>query len=744
MRRGTAKRLLGMLLLGLMLTAPGAWGDRAGHPKLLLVVMDRVTWADLLGPDAQAPGIRKLATGGASGLMCVRPAKGYGGEYATIGAGARTTGRWDVIRRASTEAYAFDAADTGLRASYRALTGWDATGEAVLHLGVGDLARANTEASYPIQLGLLGTALRASGLVVAGIGNADTTDTIHREVVAIGMDEHGRVPYGIVGASLLVPDPTVPWGLTTDRHRLLSSFRQARTQADLVVVDLGETSRAEEYAPRMSPVAAQSVRQEAVRRADSLLRALLQDLPGAGWSVLLITPSARAAGPEEALAALTPVLWWPTPSGNNLPAQLTSPSTRWPGLVTNIDIAPTVLQYFGVPQPSSAVGRPFEFVPANGDPAGKVLQDFHRLSTLEVVRPVVFRMVPVVAAIALWYASLVLLLGDRIGTAARTLGRAVLLLAMTLPVALLLPATDPDAHALWPLLLGGLVVTLGLIAGASRRAYAPLVLATAAAGGLIIDLLTGQYLLHWSSLSYSPVAGSRFYGLGNEYGGVLLGASMVITAAMLGGGARPARWRQIIAILGLLGVIALTGYPQLGANLGVALAGGVTVSVLILRLWRGQLRWAELAGAVVAGVVIVTAALAIDMLLHGLETSHVGRFVTEAQVAGWDAVLGAIGRKLAMNVQLTRASAWTDAALGGLVVFAIAAYVRPQVMRTVETLHAGVSSTLPAMLAGTLAALVLNDSGILSAALALLYGAGSFAYLALHNEPVSASPSTSP
>ncbi len=65
---------------------PQCWG---AERKLLIAVLDKVTWHDLLSEDLDAPTLRGLAEEGAVGMMCVRAGRGTGGEYLTIGAGSR-------------------------------------------------------------------------------------------------------------------------------------------------------------------------------------------------------------------------------------------------------------------------------------------------------------------------------------------------------------------------------------------------------------------------------------------------------------------------------------------------------------------------------------------------------------------------------------------------------------------------------------------------------------------------------
>ena len=159
------------------------------------------------------------------------------------------------------------------------------------------------------------------------------------------------------------PHPTRPYGLTTDADRLLAEFVPLTQAADLIVVDLGETSRVEEYAGEMPPAAARAARARALLQVDHLLGRMLNCTPKDRWGVLVITPTMRSVERAEQLAALTPVLLRRPGEGTGL---LWSASTRRPGVVVNTDIPATILDYFGLARPPLMVGRPLRTSPLRG------------------------------------------------------------------------------------------------------------------------------------------------------------------------------------------------------------------------------------------------------------------------------------------------------------------------------------------------------------------------------------------
>jgi hypothetical protein len=741
----------------------------AAERKLLILVVDRVTWHDLLAEDVRAPTLRRLAEEGAPGMMCVRAARGFGGEYATLGAGSRAASKMDPISRASIEADAFQATERvdGAAAAreFEARTGWAVGDNAIVHLGIGELIRQNEEALYPLQVGLLGATLRRAGIRVACVGNADTADARHRQVAAIAMDEQGMVPLGDVSSGLLRPAWDSPYGWTFDSARVTEAVRRLSRSADVIVLDPGETTRVDESAEWMTPAVASVARRRAIEKTDRLLSLVLPALPRGQWSVLVITPSLRSPEPDETFAALAPVIWWPAGTASDL---LTSPSTRRTGIVVNTDVAPTALSYFGLPVPKEMVGRPFAREKTQGKALAVLRADLARHDALDRVRSQLSRAIAILGAIALLLSALLMLIGESVPGGLRAIPRGLLLLALSAPAAMLLVAL----RALEPTSIIGAVVGLSfVIAFLSgwltrwRCAYAPVSLLVVAL--LVYDVLRGQQMLYWSPLSYSPAAGARFYGIGNEYGGDLLGAALMTAAWMLppraaaGRGVRaspersrreprgtdaglpagrvegltkpaPNGGRALVGLL-LLALAVLVGLPSYGANLGMSLALGVGAAVFCLYLWREQVVWPEVVGAVIAAAALVGGAMALDYYRHGPETSHIGRWITAVQQEGWQAAFSVIARKVSMNLMLLRTSLWTDAAVAALGLLVVAVAAPPAGMLAALRERRWLTPAIISGVAGAAAAFLLNDSGIVAASIALIYLAGSLGYVSLED-----------
>ncbi len=198
---------------------------------------------------------------------------------------------------------------------------------------------------------------------------------------------------------------------------------------------------------------------------------------------------------------------------------------------------------------------------------------------------------------------------------------------------------------------------------------------------LVLDVLLGGWVSARTPLSYSPLEAARFYGIGNEAGGYLIGAALVLGAGDL----------LTTMVLGVATALLL-GAPTLGANFGCFLASLIGFSVsAFLQIKKERRVW----GALVLGAVALGAVL---LLVKGSAQTHLGR----AAASGREGRGEVFARKLAMNAHLTLTSPWA------LLLLVQGALLWKQ-------------KKSPALLAGTGAAWLLNDSGVVAAALLLLW-----------------------
>jgi hypothetical protein len=271
------------------------------------------------------------------------------------------------------------------------------------------------------------------------------------------------------------------------------------------------------------------------------------------------------------------------------------------------------------------------------------------------------------------------------------------------------------------------------------------------------DTLTGQALLKDSLLSGYALSGIRFYGIGNEYLGVLLGMTLaggfawlddlhLPTAAPDAAAEEPQPLntpplpqrgrggREVRASLGLrrvktqgysvpcvvllclwIALALLLGLPQWGANAGslivTAAAYGVGAAILLGR----RPSWRLWLACSLAGFALAFALGAIEAATAGRASSHVGAALSAAGHGRGAAYLAAIAvRKLAMNLRLLF-SPWL--LLGAAVVVATMIAARALISvewRALLTQRTWTARGLPALLAAVVSSLLFKDSGVVT------------------------------
>jgi hypothetical protein len=514
-----------------------------------------------------------------------------------------------------------------------------------------------------------------------------------------------------------VPPPL--WGLVTDRAEdvpadivpglLASTLAQsgrlaARADplagtAGLAAVDReGRVESTEGCPPR--GCAGLTVISASVARLPSLVEGLSGD-------DLLIALERPPAEPDRLLSAGI--------AGRGFDGVLTSDSTRTPGLVLSTDLAPTILERYGIGVPGEMTGSAIR-TEDEADPA-EVASLERRLAEVGPRRG------PVIGTSVLVWVACTLLAAALLGT--RGARPALALLAVStiyLPAVLLLTgAVEPSEWA------ERLIVGLGAPALAAAtlalvRGYGAVAIAAAVTVlGYAIDVVAGSPLTVLSLIGPNPALGVRFYGIGNELEAtlaplVLIGTGSALVALMDGGSRRLAA-----AAFGVAALIAVAAFApgRFGADVGAAIVLPVGAAVAAAYMLGGTRRSFVL---LVVGIPVVAlgALAAVDLVLGG--DAHLSRSVLEA--GGLDEVGEVAERRLRLS-----ASSFSNEVDSPFLFVAIAALVAGLVYRRRiaswfegrRPALAGFLGAAAAVGVGTLA----NDSGVLL----LMIGA---AYLGLY------------
>lgn len=294
-------------------------------------------------------------------------------------------------------------------------------------------------------------------------------------------------------------------------------------------------------------------------------------------------------------------------SGRGGPGELESGSTEQRGLISSVDLGPTLLAHLGLPVPAAMQGRT---IVARGD------LDTRRLQRLAArLRAIPGRRLPALALLLAACALMVLACARRPGARRFALRSAALALLWAPCAALAAAAIEPGATAEYAL-IGAVALALGAASDLAlrwpRALTAP---AVAVPLAIALDALAGTQLQMRSLAGPDPIGGARFFGIGNELKSALAAMALVGVAAALYPPGRDARRRAAGALLAAgMAMLVVEGWARIGAGVGgavlVSAAFGLAAAIGLGPTPRGRRAWLAPAGAA-AGL---AALVAIDEL----------------------------------------------------------------------------------------------------------------------------------
>ncbi|XOS91046.1 hypothetical protein ACLMAB_20330 [Brevibacillus laterosporus] len=234
--------------------------------------------------------------------------------------------------------------------------------------------------------------------------------------------------------------------------------------------------------------------------------------------------------------------------------------------------------------------------------------------------------------------------------------------------------------------------------------------------GLLTDGFTGAHLMRRSFLGYDPVIGARFYGMGNEYEGVLIGASLLFFCYILSVGTRTGKEantrRTDQPVSNRIGFDCskheyysmVFGLSSIWYECRGFLAAGLAYVVTLLRFY--QIRLHKISLLLVGGSLVVgIASLIIINLLSVQPMTHVGKVAHNIVTGNWIEVGQIIRRKLEMNLRLIRVSLWSKVFFLSLFIISVISFYPQQYMRRLYTSYPALVTGFSGIMAGSLAGL---------------------------------------
>ncbi len=687
------------------------------------------------------PATRRAAGAGLVADMNVRAAAGGGAPgldraALTFSAGAPATGEPSVLPAYS----AFEVEGGGpAQDLYRSIYGASPGNAQVLYLGLPRQRLVNERTSLANRIGALGQAVRDAGGVTAAVGSSDPGIELAREArqrpaALMASDGSGLVDLGDVSPGMLQRDFAAPFGVRTNISALRAAYAAVvkaipAGKPALTVVDTGDLARAYQWSSLAETRAAEPQKRSALTVTDQIVQMAALSLDPERDLLVVMAPLVPEIEGEP--AAFAPLIM----RGGVGKGIGRAASTHRDGICTLMDVSVTVADALGIAAPADMVGSR---VTGDGSSAALDVLVAHLSSLSDVAVAVESVRIPSVnwfitlTALVLIAATFLVYRGVAdVPRPLRSFVRVLLILMQCVPLAALLEFVIWRHPRSGVAVLSALVaVTAVLLAGAlmagrGRPATIPLIVVTGLTTAvLLVDQWLGAPLSFAGLFGYSPLFGARYYGIGNEMAGLLLGSAMVLGSLALDTW-RDAPWafgfrRWGWPLLGLV-VVMTTAAPFLGANVGAIAwmtvgfaAGWLMLNGMRVWTWRNVAVVALIVGLLVAGMVVA------DLAGNSATETHLGRAVSTTVTGGAAGLWSIVVRKAETNIRVLGRTNWTWLLV---VVLVLLGYMRWRPRGEFAAMlreHPSFAAVVGAALFAGLVGYFTEDSGIIIPALIML------------------------
>lgn len=670
-------------------------------PRVLIVTLPGADWADL--ESGVAPTIAASARSGLVANLSMRtytPLPSAADAAATFGAGTRARGGafgGNAMEREET------SEGVTTQTLYEQRFGESPGSASIVNLAAPRIIRANGSDLYAAQVGRLGSLLKEHGIRVGVVANGDADrdpEQRNRTATLALMDERGQIACGAVGRSLLETNTRAAFGIQYAQDAVVDHLNRCvgmPGRGSVTLFDAADLARAYSYSSVSTDEAAAKQLTLAWTNTDAIVaRVLKERQPDVviylGWS-----PANRT----RSLGVFSVV-------GARYPAGIAvSGTTRQDGFVAATDLAPTILDLFGIERDSSMDGRPIELAEGSSLHLSDLV-DANRTASWFDSTVGLFRTVVLVWILALIGAGLLSLRHHRWLLPFRAIALALLLVLPLTTLIMAAPVADLGTAGSVALLVAVALLGGYGLAHLSSWTAAVVALTFVIAVPILSVVVFGSTWQVSSIFGNSPVTGGRFAGLNNVAFSFVIAATLGIAAACR----QRFGPRADVGIAALFAVVLVVeGAPMWGSDVGGILAGVPIFVVAWLALTGRRVRFTRIALAGISTLLVSAIAIAIDVRRPAAERTHLGRLWERMTTEGIDGFLTVVERKWTLNA---RALAWGDYWLFTLLAVAVAVLWWKYRDRLSGTTFAGQIGTryLLVMVFAAVVGTALNDSGI--------------------------------
>ncbi|MDF2889712.1 MAG: hypothetical protein K0R80_79 [Clostridia bacterium] len=599
----------------------------------------------------------------------------------------------------------------------------------VIYQNIRSLKNLNKNSDYQSYIGYLGKELNNFGMHTCIIGNSDT-NIMNRSSILMVMNESGMVDTGEV-EDTLVYDSSFPGGKKTDYDKLLEEYKRYRAESDLIVIDTGDLARLEYYKNGLLEEDFKLHRKEVINNIAGFYKELISTAKEDTTFLLL---SAYPSGSSMKTGfKLTPFIVYDSKDGG----LLYSSSTKRTGIITNLDIADYILERLTIRDDSN-----LEQV-LTYDSMSRMLELKRRLLSVSIMRlPVLtwYAIFEIICAIA---GFLYMLNFNPNRMKFIKLVKITMLANIVAPAILLYMSIFKIDHVN---AYFGIFILLSYVTAAILFFLFKTFINQFLGAALFVnasigfDLFSESAFIKNSVFGYDPIIGARFYGIGNEFAGVFIGCGILAAGCVLQRFAKGVEKRPkltlILLIIYICFQIYMMGMPFMGANFGGTIAAITAYYFFISSIRKRKIRIAQILILAFVLVIALSSIITLD-LLNSSNTSHIGKFITDIRENGLNILFSTLSRKLAMNLRLIKYTIWTKVLLCIILIITIMFFKPVQLLHNIFKKYRYIAAAWIGISAGSIAGLIINDSGIVMAATAMIFTGYTILYMCLEERSAS-------
>lgn len=675
--------------------------------KVVIVSMPRVSWYDL--QDVQTPNIDKLINSGSiANLSIMVPGKTKTLEkgYATISSGVRT--------------YAADSTQSTFFSPNENVDGKNArqvfqneqqtpVGDSkAVSLGF-ELTRTNVINDLSsATVGLFAQTLHEHNKSIAVYGNADTCEPEsmrcrNRSVGYMGVNTNGLMRSGDISRELL--DSNGSMNMKKVENISLKSIKNN----DVTVVECSDLDRIDGAAKETKQTITQANFKKAIQECDDLIGAIDNNLDTTKDNIYVVSPMSK-----RSLQELTVFI----AAGKGVkPGVAVSGITRRKGIVALADIAPTILDSYGIEPPKQMVSTLIEYDGSSASTHSRI-QSMIKLNRGAVVRDKSFQTVAVIFVSIVFLGALFYIFSYKLKKG-QTIAKLVALFSLLMPTVsflllpFMIPLNNTDTIAAVFVILSCIFTAVAFFV-AKQIGYVKTLLAIVLFNVIFqcIDMLFAGYFQLNSLFGYSAIVAGRFAGYGNLTFSIIA-ISTVICVALIKQYSidqkYDSRKTNLYLVVFMITVLIFVGAPYLGSDVGGVLALTPTIFISSMMLYEKRINIKALVLAGFGTLIAITIFSLFDLARPASERTHLGRFVKVLLSGDGGAV---IERKITSNLSMFSNSLFGSFLIIGSLI-ALYLYLNPEkfLTRTRDKYPVFVYIAYPGLVLAVLG-MLLNDSGI--------------------------------